>query len=315
MSQSGTLESQPAVADLATYLRLAGFIIFWAVNWLLMKEVLAFVSPPLLFTVIRLVGSSIAMLVISLIIREPLLPRAGERLLLAFVGVFQVAGMLGLAVTGLQYVGPGRAAVLVYTFPLWALPLGWILARERITGKGLVGGLVGFFGIVLFVNPWTVNWENPRTLLGNALVLCSGLSWAVGASLYRRRKWSTSFWTQTWWQILWGAVVIVIIFAIAAPHRRFELNPISIGAVIYNWVICTVLCYWWLGKALAVLPAARLGQIVTLNPVLAFLMSAAVFGEHIGTTEIASIVLIILGIIITLHSRNVARPAELDGAA
>ncbi len=313
MSQSGTMELQSQVAYRATYLRLSGFIIFWAVNWLLMKEVLAFVSPPFFFTVIRLVGASIMMLVISLIIREPLLPRVGERLLLAFVGIFQVAGMLGFAVTGLQYVGAGRAAVLVYTFPLWALPLGWILAHERITAGGLAGGMVGFLGIALFVNPWIVNWGNPRALLGNALVSCSGLSWAIGASLYRRRKWTTSFWTQTWWQVLWSAVVIVIVFAVAAPHWRFVPSAMTFGAVVYNWLICTVLCYWWLGKSLSVLPVARLGQIVTLNPVLAFLMSAAVYGEHIGMTEIASIGLIILGIVITLNSKSLARPAELEG--
>jgi drug/metabolite transporter (DMT)-like permease len=92
-------------------------------------------------------------------------------------------------------------------------------------------------------------------------------------------------------------------------------NAISIGSLAYNWFIGTVLCYWWWGKALSVLPAARLGQIVTLIPVLAVLMSAAVYGEHIGITVIASMVLIIIGIMITLHSKNVARPSDLDSAA
>jgi hypothetical protein len=44
-------------------------------------------------------------------------------------------------------------------------------------------------------------------------------------------------------------------------------------------------------------------------------MSAAVYGEHIGITVIGSMVLIILGIMITLRSKNVARPADLDSAA
>ncbi len=311
MSQSGTTESQPAVANRVTYLRISVVIIFWAANWVLTKMALAFVSP-VLFTAIRLVGAAIAMLVVSLIIREPLLPRRGERLLLAFAGVAQIAGMLGFSSIGLQYVGPGRAAVLVYTLPLWALPLGWIVAHERVTAEGLAGGLVGFAGIALFVNPWLVNWKDTRALFGNALVICAGLSWAFGASLYRRRKWSSSFWTQTWWQVLWSAIVLTILLG-AEPHHRFVPNAVSIGVLAYNWFLATVLCYWWWGKTLSVMPAARLGQIVTLIPVLAVLMSAAVYGEHIGFTVIASIVLIILGIMIALHSKNVARVDALDG--
>jgi drug/metabolite transporter (DMT)-like permease len=315
MSQTATVKSQPATATRATYLLLSLVIIFWAANWVVMKQALAVMSPPLFFTMLRLVGAALAMLLVSLVIREPLLPLAGERFMLAISGIFQIAGMLGFATAGLAYVGPGRAAVLVYTLPLWALPCGWLLAHERITTGGLVGGLVGFLGIALFVNPWLVDWRNPRALLGNALVMCAGLAWAIGASVYRRRKWSTSFWTQTWWMVLWSAIVIALIFVLSAPHPRFSTNAISIGSLAYNWFIGTALCYWWWGKALSVLPAARLGQIVTLIPVLAFLMSAAVYGEHIGITVIGSMVLIILGIMITLRSKNVARPADLDSAA
>jgi drug/metabolite transporter (DMT)-like permease len=315
MSQPGTIESRAAVANSATYLRLSFVIIFWAANWVVMKEALAFISPPLFFTMLRLVGAAIAMFLVSLIIREPLLPLAGERFMLAISGIFQIAGMLGFATAGLAYVGPGRAAVLVYTLPLWALPCGWLLARERITIGGFLGGVVGFLGIALFVNPWLVDWRNPRSLLGNALVMCAGLAWAIGASIYRRRKWSTSFWTQTWWMVFWSAIVIAMIFVLNAPHPRFVTNAISLGSLAYNWIIGTALCYWWWGKALSVLPAARLGQIVTLIPVLAVLMSAAVYGEHIGITVIGSMVLIILGIMITLRSKNVARPSDLDSAA
>lgn len=312
MSQSGIIESRPTVANRTTYLRLSLVIIFWAANWVVMKEALAFITPPLYFTTIRLVGAAIVMLFLSLVIREPLLPLRGERLTLAISGIFQIAGMLGFATAGLAYVGPGRAAVLVYTLPLWALPCGWLLAHERVTAGGLVGGLVGFLGVALFINPWLVDWGNPRALLGNALVICAGLAWAIGASMYRRRKWSTSFWTQTWWMVLWSAIVIAIVFVISAPHPHFVTNATSIGSLAYNWVIGTALGYWWWGKALSVLPAARLGQIVTLIPVLAVLMSAAVYGEHIGISVIVSVVLIILGILITLRSKNVARPDALS---
>ena len=56
-----------------------------------------------------------------LVAGKPLLPARGERLTLFWVGQLQVAGFLICSIIGLAILPAGRAIVLAYTMPLWAL--------------------------------------------------------------------------------------------------------------------------------------------------------------------------------------------------
>src|SRR5687767_2583283 len=82
------------------YLYLAIVVVSWAGNWPLMKLALAD-APPSLFVLLRLAGTLALMAPVLLVMREPLLPPAGERLGLAIVGQLQVAGFLVFGIVGL----------------------------------------------------------------------------------------------------------------------------------------------------------------------------------------------------------------------
>src|SRR5260221_8183322 len=115
----------------AVYFYLAILVVTWAGNWPLMKLALAD-APPLLFVLLRMLGTLGLLAPALFLMREPLLPRRGERLGLSVVGLFQVAGFLICGILGLALVPPGRAIVLAYTMPLWAIPIGLWLGQERL---------------------------------------------------------------------------------------------------------------------------------------------------------------------------------------
>jgi drug/metabolite transporter (DMT)-like permease len=101
------------------------------------------------------------------------LPARGERLTLFWVGQLQVASFLICSIIGLAILPAGRAIVLAYTMPMWAIPIGLFLWPEPLDGAQLIGAAVGFAGLVLFMNPGLVEWGNGRVLAGNALLLCA----------------------------------------------------------------------------------------------------------------------------------------------
>src|SRR4029077_15905828 len=88
----------------------------------LMKLALAD-APPLSFVLLRLAGTLALMAPLLLALRVQLLPVAGGRLGLLVVGQLQVAGFLIFSIIGLAIVPAGRAIVLAYTMPLWAIPI------------------------------------------------------------------------------------------------------------------------------------------------------------------------------------------------
>jgi drug/metabolite transporter (DMT)-like permease len=170
------------------YLYLAIIVVSWAGNWPLMKLALADAAP-LSFVLLRLIGTLAFLAPALLAVRAPLLPVAGERLGLFLVGQVQVAGFLICSIVGLAIVPAGRAIVLAYTMPLWAIPIELWLGMERLRRLRLAGAMVGFAGLFLFMNPGLVDWGDPRIVAGNAMLLLAAISWALGSVLYRRRVW------------------------------------------------------------------------------------------------------------------------------
>jgi drug/metabolite transporter (DMT)-like permease len=277
------------------YLRLMVLVLIWAANWSLVKTIFDYISPSS-FVLWRFCGAPVVLAAIMLARRQRLLPARDERTRLAIIGILQIALCLGISTLGLGYVGAGRAAVLMYTMQLWVLPLGWMLAGERITRMALIGALGIFSGLVLFMNPGLVNWHDSKTLFGNALLLISALCWALGACLYRRYKWRTPFWSQAFWQILWSGIVIAIAVPVLGPRRPVVWNGAVIGVLVYNWLGATALCYALWGKVLTVMPASRAGQFLSLTPVVAVLISSALTGEALTASAIVSVFLVAGGI-------------------
>src|SRR5262249_12717629 len=80
--------------------------------------------PPLVFVLLRLIGSLILIAPGLLATGQPLLPARGERWRLFWVGQLQVAAFLICSIIGLAILPAGRAIVLAYTMPLLAIPVG-----------------------------------------------------------------------------------------------------------------------------------------------------------------------------------------------
>ena len=214
--ESGAPRS-PAKAALRPvgFVYLGVMVLTWAGNWPLMKLALGEV-PPLVFVLLRLIGSLILIAPALLATRQPLLPARGERLTLFWVGQLQVAGFLICSIIGLAILPAGRAIVLAYTMPLWAIPIGLFLWPEPLDRAQLIGAAIGFAGLVLFMNPGLVDWGNGHILAGNALLLLAAILWALGSCLYRRFSWRSPFWVQTFWQL---AVSIVPVGVIVLSQR------------------------------------------------------------------------------------------------
>ena len=156
------------------YFYLAVIIVTWAANWPMMKLALGD-APPLVFVLLRLIGTIVLLAPALHAMRVPLLPIPGERLGLFWIGQLQVAAFLVFAIIGLSIEAAGRAIVLAYTFSLWAIPIGLLLGVERLGRFHLIGAAIGFAGLVLFMNPALVDWTSARTLLGNAFLLLSAM--------------------------------------------------------------------------------------------------------------------------------------------
>jgi drug/metabolite transporter (DMT)-like permease len=283
------------------YVYLAAIVLSWALNWPLMKLAIGDV-PPLTFVLLRLVGSLLLIAPALLATGQGILPVRGERATLFWVGELQVAGFLILSIIGLSIVPAGRAIVLAYTMPLWAIPIGRFLWPEPVGRAQIFDAAIGFVGLVLFMNPGLVDWSDWRMVAGNALLIGAAILWALGSCLYRQRSWQSPFWVQTFWQLAVSVVPVAAIVAIVgAGSVRWSFGVIAILA--YNALVTTALGYFLWGKVLSMMPAATAGQVLTLTPIGGFVLSTALFGGAVTPDIAISIALIVAGIFVTLRRR------------
>jgi drug/metabolite transporter (DMT)-like permease len=273
-------------------------IISWAGNWPLMKLALG-QAPPLVFVLLRLIGS-VALIAPALVVtRQPLLPMRGERSGLFWIGQLQVAGFLICSIIGLAIVPAGRAIVLAYTMPLWAIPIGLFLWPEPLGRAPLIGAAIGFAGLVFFMNPGLVDWGNGRVL--NTLLLLAAILWAVGSCLYRRHSWRSPFWVQTFWQLAVSIVPVGAMVLTGVAAGAVHWSPGLIAILAYNCVITTALGYFLWSKVLSMIPPTTAGQVLTLTPVGGFVLSTLIFGGTVTADVVLSVVLIVGGIFVTLR--------------
>jgi drug/metabolite transporter (DMT)-like permease len=194
----------------------------------------------------------------------------------------------------------GRAIVLAYTMPLWAIPIGLFLWREPIGRAQIAGAAIGFAGLVLFMNPRLIDWGDPLAVTGNALLIAAAILWALGSCLYRQRGWRSPFWVQTFWQLA-VSLPPVAAAAAAAGTGAVHWSLWVVAILLYNCVVTTALGYFLWSKVLSMMPAATAGQVLTLTPVGGFVLSAALFGGAVTADLAISIALIVAGIFVTLR--------------
>jgi drug/metabolite transporter (DMT)-like permease len=300
MASEAPLPRRKAALPPAALVYLGIIVVSWAANWPLMKLALGQV-PPLTFVLLRLAGSLALIVPVLVATRQPLLPMAGERLGLFWVGELQVAGFLIASIVGLSITPAGRAIVLAYTMPLWAIPIGLFVWPEPLGRRQLVGAAIGFAGLVLFLNPGLVDWQDGRVLAGNALLLVAAILWALGSCLYRRRSWRSSFWVQTFWQLAVSVVPVGVLVLSRAAGGPVRWSAGLAAILVYNCVVTTALGYFLWSKVLSMMPAATAGQVLTLTPIGGFVLSTALFGGALSAEVVVSIALIVGGIFVTLR--------------
>jgi drug/metabolite transporter (DMT)-like permease len=303
MNSDAVRSPAKAASPPVVFFYLAVMIVTWAGNWPLMKLALGQV-PPLVFVLFRLVGSLALIAPPLLAARQPLLPARGERLRLFWIGELQVAGFLICSIIGLKLLPAGRAIVLAYTMPLWAIPIGLFLWPEPLGRFQLTGATIGFAGLALFMQPGLVDWGDGRVLLGNALLLLAAILWALGSCLYRRQSWHSPFWAQTFWQLAVSIAPVVLMLLSTATGGPVRWSPALIAILTYNCVVTTALGYFLWGKVLSMMPAVIAGQVLTLTPIGGFVLSTLIFGGTPTAGDVVSIVLIITGICVTLRRTN-----------
>src|SRR3954447_1853924 len=120
----------------------------WGLNWPVMKLLLR-EWPPLAARGTAGLTAALGLALLATLRGQRLAvpPRAIPRLLLA--AALNVTAWMGLATVSLLWLTAGEGALLVYTMPIWATLLAWLILGERPNASGLAGLALGVAGLAV----------------------------------------------------------------------------------------------------------------------------------------------------------------------
>jgi drug/metabolite transporter (DMT)-like permease len=206
---------------------------------------------------------------------------------LAVLAFFNITCWNLLVAFGMTMIPSGRAAILAYTMPVWAVPLSiWVLG-ERLTGRKLLGLVLGMAGLALLVGDV---FASPGTLL----VLGAAISWAIGTVLQKRYPMAMPNGAYTAWIMLLGGVPIfagALLFEDLGALREIGLWP-ALG-VAYNVIVAFAFAHWaWIKIATSV-PVSVFSISMLIIPVVGVLSGMLFLGERPSWSEYAALLLIL----------------------
>jgi drug/metabolite transporter (DMT)-like permease len=265
---------------------LAALTLAWGFNWTAMKVALAEVPPWTFRTLCLGLGSAVLFLVLKAGGHRLTVPK-GQWRRLWLLAFFNITFWNVLVAFGMTMIPSGRAAILAYTMPVWAVPLSMWVLGERLTSRKLLGLTLGMAGLALLVGDV---FASPGTLL----VLGAAISWAIGTVLQKRYPMAMPNGAYTAWIMLLGGVPIfagALLFDDLGALRGVGLWP-ALG-VAYNVIVAFAFAHWaWIKIATSV-PVTVFSISMLIIPVVGVLSGMLFLGERPSWAEYAALALIL----------------------
>jgi len=270
---------------------LAALTFAWGFNWTAMKVALAEVPPWTFRSLCLGLGSAVLFAVLRLSGQRFVVPR-GQWGRLAVLAFLNITCWNMLVAFGVALIPSGRAAILAYTMPVWAVPLSVWLLGERLTARKLAGLALGLVALGLLLGERLLSLG--AAPLGSLLVLGAALTWALGTVMQKRYPVRMPAGPYTAWIMLLGGVPIffgALLFEDPETLRGVRLWP-ALG-VVYNVLISFAFAHWaWIKIATSV-PVSVFSISMLVIPVIGVLSGVLFLGEQPSWAEITALVCVL----------------------
>jgi len=269
---------------------LALLTLAWGLNWPVMKfGLISF--PPMLFRALVL-GGGVGVLWVWMRAQQiPLAVPSAQWLTILWLAVPNVIIWQVLSALALQLLPSGRAAILGYTMPVWAVVVSVAFYGERPLPRHWLGVAAALIGaLLLLASEFTQLAGRPP---GTLMMLVAAATWGLGTVLLRRQVIDVATVTLGFWML--ASAVPVVVVATLVFERALWRAPSALqwGSILYNAFVAVAFCHIVWFRLARLLPPAASGLSVMMVPVLGVFSSMVLLGERPHWQDYAALVLIL----------------------
>jgi len=219
--------------------------------------------------------------------------------------------------SGMRYVQPNAASLLIALNPLITLLLAVRFLHEPFTRRRLLGTVITFIGLTLVVllgrvggagGTWIAVDKIPYALL----VLGGPLSWAAATVIIKPALKGHSAVVFNFVSLSLGSLPLLLFMDRPFIDLALSLRPLEFGAAAFLSLACTILAFSFWNIAIKSWHASNVSLFVYLNPPLTALFTYLFFGIGITFYFLVGGVVMLAGIIIATLPGKSAAPAGID---
>lgn len=209
-----------------------------------------------------------------------------------FIGYY-IAAYLDFA--GLTFITAQLERLVLFTYPVFVMFLGWLFFKGRITPRGLLGAAITYAGLALIFSNG-VSLDGWNAAIGSLLVLAAALAFALYQLLAKdliRALGSTLF------------TAIAMSSAGLASLVHYAITSHGVGpAVSWNYIglvagcafFATVLPAFFINAGLGRTSPQAASMISTISPLFTIILAVIFLGENFTFIDAIGTGLIILGV-------------------
>ena len=278
-------------------LAMLGVALFWGVNFAFVKFTLGEMLP-LTFNGLRFVLASGVMVLLTRLLDGSLRVERSDWGRILFTGLIGNTLYQILFIQGLQRTTAGNSSVLVSTHPIFVALISALLGLERVTNRMWLGIVLSFGGILLVIAKGANGLSfGGETLLGDALTILAGLSWAVYVILARPLVSKYSPMRVATLTMVAGTPALLL--AAIPDLLAQDWAGISLrawGGLGYSFLFSISIAYFLYYQAMRAIGNTKTGIYVNLVPISALVTATLTLNEPIHALQILGAAIIIIGV-------------------
>jgi drug/metabolite transporter (DMT)-like permease len=208
--------------------------------------------------------------------------------------------------SGMKYVQPNAASLLIALNPLITLLLAVRFLREPFSRRRLLGTIITFIGLALVVllgrvggtgGTWIAADKIPYALL----VLGGPLSWAAATIIIKPALKDHSPLVFNFTSLAIGSFPLLFLIDRPFIAKVLALRPLEYGAAAFLSLACTILAYTFWNIAIKNWHASNVSLFVYLNPPLTAIFSYLFFGIGITFYFLVGGAIMLAGIVLATY--------------
>jgi drug/metabolite transporter (DMT)-like permease len=298
MSAPGASTAAPGVTDRRAAVLLAayGAVVLWGGSALATKVAVTGLDPFAVGLLRTLLAGIVALPLILLgRLRPPRSGRGRAYLAVSAIGGFAIFPLLFSY--GIQLTTAGHAALLLAILPVLTGSIAALLERRLPGGRWWLGCAIAVAGTALLVGArFDVSLED-GSVVGDLVVLASGVFASAGYVTGARAARETGTWAVTLWGLVLGSVVLLPLAPfVLVPGELMAADALTWVSVLYLALLSSIVgyaaWYWALGQG----GIGRTGLAQFVQPLVGVVLAVALLGETVTWPMAAAAVAILAGV-------------------